>query len=379
MELKKGQVLYIDTDKYSVVNMVEYLERGEETWIWKEYEISKGIGSNKWLCVEEVENGKYEYSIYEPCHSRVDTNELEFTYNGSKYELYEKGTETVKNYFGNADVDRYESAEYFDYISEDKTTIISAEKWEDEIEFSIGKYIDESRVRITDEINSIGTSYTNTSAAFTNYQKANDGQKATKIFTIIMMLLIFLPIIFSLFSGIFVNKSMEKYLDKSDKYKYVTSITNNSNKKKAKVYESTLTTIDATVKDIIDGVPEGIEKIVSDTESATNNTISSENTISGQNLLSSDNSSTTEDGIGLQTKKEYAYVYKENSKIYVQVSSKEYMNNSGTMYHSRHYHHYYRTYTSERTNPTYTSYAYSARQRSINSRTSSGGGTSSGK
>ena len=368
MELKKGQVLYIDNDKYFVVNMVEYLERGEETWIWKEYEISKGIGSNKWLCVEEVENGKYEYSIYEPYHSRVDINELEFTYNGSKYELYEKGTETVKNYFGNADVDRYESAEYFDYISEDKTTIISAEKWEDEIEFSIGKYIDESRVRITDEINSTGPSYANTSASFANYQKANDGQKATKIFTIIMMLLIFLPIIFGLFSGIFVNKSIEKYLDKSDKYKYVTSVTNNSNKKKAKVYESTLTTIDATVKDIIDGVPEGIEKVTSDTELATNN-----------NTIGSNNLSTTEDGIGLQTKKEYAYVYKENSKIYVQVSSKEYMNNSGTMYHSRHYHHYYRTYTSNTTNPTYTSYAYSARQKSINSRTSSGGGTSSGK
>lgn len=373
MELKKGQVLYIDNDKYSVVNMVEYLERGEETWVWKEYEISKGIGINKWLCIEEVENGKYEYSIYEPCHSRVDINELEFYYNGSKYELYEKGIETVKNYFGNADVDRYESAEYFDYISEDKTTIISVEKWEDEIENSIGKYIDESRVKITGEINSTSMSYANTSASFTNSPKEDVGQKATKIFLIIMMLLIFLPIIFSLLSGIFVNKSMEKYLDKSDKYKYVTSITNNSNKKKAKVYESTLTTIDATVKDIIDGVPEGIEKIVSDTESATNNTIS------GQNLLSSNSSSTNEDGIGLQTKKEYAYVYKENEKIYVQVSSKEYMNNSGTMYHSRHYHHYYRTYTSEITNPTYTSYAYSARQRSINSRISSGGGTSSGK
>lgn len=368
MELKKGQILYIDNDKYFVVNMIEYLERGEETWIWKEYEISKGIGNNKWLCIEETENGKYEYSIYEPCHSRVDINELEFTYNGSKYELYEKGTETVKDYFGNADVDRYESAEYFDYISEDKTTIISVEKWEDEIENSIGKYIDESRVRITDEINSTSMSYANTSASVTNSQKVDVGQKATKIFLVIMMLFIFFPMIFSLFSGIFVNKSIEKYLEKSTKYKYVTSITNNSNNKKAKVYESTLANIDATVKDIIDGVPEGIEKVASDTDSITTN-----------NTISSNNSSTTEGGIGLQTKKEYAYVYKENEKIYVQVSSKEYMNNSGTMYHSRHYHHYYRTYTSERTNPTYTNYAYSARQRSINSRISSGGGTSSGK
>lgn len=356
MELKKGQVLYIDNEKYTVINMVEYLERGEETWIWKEYEISKGLGSNKWLCIEEIEGGKLEYSLYEPYTSKVDINELEFTYNGSKYELYEKGTETVKDYFGNADVDRYESAEYIDYISEDKSTIISAEKWEDEIEFSIGKYIAENRVKITDEISSTNMSYSNGSVSFDNKQKA------IKIFSIIMVLLLFLPMLFSLISGLFVNESMEKYLDKSENYKYVTSITNNSNKKKAKVYESTLTTIDATVKDIIDGVPEGIEQVLGDTNSTTNN-----------------NSSTTEDGIGLQTKKEYAYVYEEASKIYVQVSSKEYMNNSGTMYHSRHYHNYYSTFTSNRTNPIYASYAYSARQKSINSRTSAGGGTSFGK
>lgn len=348
MELKKGQVIYIDNDKYSVVNMVEYLEHGEETWIWKEYEISNEIGSNKWLCIEKIENGKNEYSIYEPCSYRVDTNQLEFNYNGSKYELYEKGAETVKNYFGNADVDKYESAEYFDYISEDKTTIISAEKWEDGIEFTIGKYIDETRIKITDEIINTDISYVNS-------------QKPFKIILIMMMLVCIFPIIFNLFSGIFVNKSIEKYLIKSTKYKYVTSVTNNSNRKKAKVYESTLSNIDSTVKDIIDEVAEGIEKVKSDS------------IISNNSLL------TNENGIGLQTKKEYAYVYKENGKIYVQVSSKEYMNNSGTMYHSRHYHHYYRTYTSERTNPTYTNYAYSARQRSINSRVSSGGGTSSGK
>ena len=86
-----------------------------------------------------------------------------------------------------------------------------------------------------------------------------------------------------------------------------------------------------------------------------------------------------EDGIGLQTDTEYAYVYEEEGLIYIQVSTKKYLNNSGTMYHSLHYHHYYRTYTSNNTSDTYSSYAYSARQRSVNSRTSSGGGTSSGK
>ena len=71
--------------------------------------------------------------------------------------------------------------------------------------------------------------------------------------------------------------------------------------------------------------------------------------------------------------------YEENGEIFIQVSSREYINNSGTMYHSRHYHHYYNTYGSTRRSNTYSSYAYSARQKSVNSRTSSGGGTSSGK
>ena len=176
---------------------------------------------------------------------------------------------------------------------------------------------------------------------------------------IIILLICVLPVLVGLieiFSGLFTNKSMENYIEKeTTKYIYVTSVTNNTNNKKAKVYKSLLADIDATVKDIIDGVPEGItDTIDSDPNSE-------------------------DDGIGLRTDKEYAYIYKENNEIFVQVSSKEYVNNSGTMYHSRHYHYYYNTYGSTRKSDTYSSYAYSARQRSVNSRTSSGGGTSSGK
>ena len=114
-------------------------------------------------------------------------------------------------------------------------------------------------------------------------------------------------------------------------------------------------TIDETVKDIINGVPEGITKT--------------------KDMDENDSS----DGIGLETSKEYAYIYIEDSKVYVQVSEKKYVETSGTTYHSSHYHHYYRTYKTYNENSTYKSYATSARQNSINSRRSSGGGTSSGK
>lgn len=310
-------------------------------------------GDHKWLCVETDENGQTEYSIYKAYYGSINTNEMFLTIDGIQYELYEKGIATVKNYFGNADVDLYESCEYIDYITKDKKNVISVEKWEGEIEKSQGEYIDSLRVRITNEQD------------IEKMQREKTENKKSKLLVLMICALFFLPVIFSLFStlfsGLFVNKSIGKYLEKqskasSPKYSYVTSVTNNTNNKKAKVYKSTLATIDAVVKDIIDGVPEGIT-----------DTIDSD-------------PNTQEDGIGLHTSKEFAYIYSENGAIYVQISEKEYVNNAGgTTYHSRHHTHYYRTYSSTRKSTEYSNYSYSARQNSINSRLSSGGGTSSGK
>ena len=306
-------------------------------------------GDHKWLCVEKNEYGKTEYSLYKTYNERINTNEIFLNINGIQYELYEKGIATVKDYFGNADVDLYESCEYIDYISKDKKNIISIEKWEGEVEKSQGEYIDSSRIIITNEQDVEKT------------QRNETRNRKSKLLVFIICAFFFIPIILPLFSGAFVNKSIGKYLEKqtktsSPKYSYVTSVTNNTNNKKAKVYKSTLTTIDSVVKDIIDGVPEGIT-----------DTIDSD-------------PNTQEDGIGLHTKKEFAYIYLENGIVYVQISEKEYVNNTGaSTYHSRHNIHYYRTYSSTRKSTVYSNYSYSARQNSINSRSSSGGGTSSGK
>ena len=54
-------------------------------------------------------------------------------------------------------------------------------------------------------------------------------------------------------------------------------------------------------------------------------------------------------------------------------------NNTGSTYHNRYRTYYYATYNSNRSSYTYSTYRNSARQQSVNSRTSSGGGTSSGK
>lgn len=345
MKLKKGQILYIDNIKYTIINMIEYKE---DTWIWQEYEILDGHYKRKWLTIEEDENNQLEYYIYEEYYGSINMNEIEFIQGNNTYELEEKGTATVTDYFGNVDVDKNESCEYYDYISQDRKTIISIEIWDGEKEQSIGTYIENYRVKITEQIDI-------TEKQVNKNKNKKNIKLFVEIFVIGIIAISFLDEWIDIF-GTYTNKSISKYLSKqTTKYTYVTSITNNTNNKKAKVYKSSLSNIDTTVKDIIDGVPEGITE------------------------TTDSNPNTEEDGIGLQTNKEYAYIYKENKEIYIQVSDKEYVTNSGTMYHSSHSHFYYNTYTSNRNSTVYSNYAYSARQNSINSRTSSGGGTSSGK
>lgn len=344
-KLKKWQVLYIDNTKYVVVNMIEYKE---DSWIWQEYEIKNELKQHKWLCVEKDEYGQTEYSIYTPYYGNIDTDEIFFVANGKEYELYEKGIATVKDYFGNADVDMYERSQYIDYMTKDKQHIISVEIWGTEVEKSQGEYIDNSRIRITGEIDS--------QKLEEDKRNARNGKMLSLFIYGIIFITIISSVIAPLFSGLFVNKSIQKYLEKQSNYTYVTSVTNNSNNKKAKVYKSPYSTIDNTVKNIIGGVPEGIT-----------NTIDSE-------------PNTDKDGIGLHTKNEFAYIYLENGVVYVQISEKEYVdNNSGSTYHGKHNSYYHRTYNSTRESTTYSNYSYSARQQSINSRLSSGGGTSSGK
>ncbi len=344
-KLKKWQIVYIEKVKYTVVNMIEYKE---DTWIWQEYEIKHDAGAIRWLCVEKDENNKTEYSIYDKYYGDINENEISFSSQNTQYELYEKGTATVKDYFGNVDVDVGERCEYIDYISEDKSKVLSIEKWEEEIEKSEGRYIDSSKVRITNEIDTQKE----------EMEKIN--KKKGRIMSWIIYGIIFLPLIISVFSsltsGLFVNKSIQKYIDKQKKYTYVTSVTNNTNREKAKIYKSPYGDIDTTVKDIISGVPEGITDTI-DTDP-----------------------NTEEDGIGLKTKNEFAYIYLENGNVYVQVSNKNYANNNtGSTYHNRYHTYYYATYNSNRSSYTYSTYRNSARQQSVNARTSSGGGTSSGK
>ncbi len=338
-KLKYGQIVLIKNKRYTVVGMIEFKE---DTWIWQEYKLvmqeSKKVN---WLNVEQDDNGILQYSLYEENYSINTNNSISFNYNNDEYSLYEQGSAMVNDYFGRVDVDIGEYETYKEYINTNKTSLISVEVWDGDIEKSFGEYIQHNDIVITEEIEQV---------------QSLQAPKASKgfIFTILSFFVV-IPI-FAIFTSINVSRNaMSDYIEKNPLYSYVTSVTNNENNKKAKVYKTNLT-IDETVRNIIDGIPEKVKK-VTQTDNDDN------------------------EGIGIFTNFEYAYVYEsEDNETYVQVSKNNFVTSNTNSYHSRYRTRgYYRTYTTNSTHSEYTSYLNSARQQSINSRTSSGGGTSSGK
>lgn len=335
-KLKNGQVIKIKNETYVVVGMIEFQE---DSWIWQEYKVKSNSGRISWLSVEENE-GKTQYSIYEEKFNIPVMSSMNFSFQNKDYSLFEKGTARVKSYYGAVDVDRNEKVNFTEYISEDKKSLISFENWSGEIEKSIGKYVDVTDIQITEEVRPV--------------KEISNKSRDTKVAIIVSIIFIFAPIILAVFGSFISSRTtLSKAIEKSTYFKYVTSVTNNENNQKAKVYKTNLS-VDEAVKKIIDCAPEAIKKVTD---------------------------SSDDEGIGIFTSSEYAYVYKsEDDVTYVQVSKKKFVTSGTSAYHSRyHTRGFYRTFTTNSTNSSYNSYLSSARQQSINARKSSGGGTSSGK
>ena len=338
--LEKGQVVNIKNKKHIVIGMIQFKE---DTWVWEEYKIKDEAGVISWLNIEE-DDGITKYSVYKENYSLPNPYSIDFEYNNEKYSLFEKGTARVIKYFGSVDVDMGEKVDFKEFINESKNKIIAIENWAGEVEKSIGEYINESDIEITNIIEKVPISAQEKNGKIT-------AGITIAVFVIPMIIVFFTSIFSSFFAK---NKSISKFLEKDSNFKMVTSVTNNENDEKATVYETSLS-IDEATKKIIDGIPESIQKVTQ--------------------------ASSVEEGVGIFTKKEYAYVYKsENNTTYVQVSKNKFVTTDSNSYKARYRTRgYYRTYRSTYTNSTYNSYLSSAKQQSINARKSSGGGTSSGK
>ncbi|MBQ7066982.1 MAG: DUF4178 domain-containing protein [Lachnospiraceae bacterium] len=358
MHLRQGQVIYVTGTEYTVCGMIAFKE---DTWSWEEYKLKSNIGQTEWLSVEE-DDGVLIYSIYRERYDIPNSSSMNIMIDGENFELYEKGKATVTDYFGQVDVDRYERCAYTEYANATKDRFVSFESWDGEIEKSTGVLLRAEQVQITEEIRQV-SSFGGSGFSFSGGEGSGSGlgNSVSKIVGIGILLIFLLPMMSTILNGLKSNQ-LSSYLENSSYFTYVTSVTNSTNNKKAKVYETTLS-IEEAVKMIIDGVPENIETV---------SEVAKEEGEEGDN------------SVGLSTSKEYAYVYlSEDGKTYVQVSSKSFVSQNQNPYRSRYRRNrYYRTYSMGsygNTNSSYTSYLNSARQSSVSSRTSSGGGTSYGK
>lgn len=362
MRLELGQVIFIDDIEFVVKGMIAFRE---DSWEWEEYKIVAGNGSwCQWLSIE-MEDGRPVYSLYRERYDIPQNTGMQIVVDGETYEMEERGKATVTGYFGSVDVDKGERCKYTEYANAEKNRFVSYEDWDGELEKSSGELLREEQIRITDEKRPVadynGLSYEGESVTGNRGRSSNMVEKLVVAVVLMVFLMPVLSSILTVTAGLKSNH-IQSYLETSSYFTYVTSVTNSENNKKAKVYETDLTIEDA-VKKIIDNVPEQIESV---------------------SEVAKEEGEEGDDSVGLSTSKEYAYVYlSEEGTTYVQVSNKKYVTPSSNAYRSRYRRHrYYRTYSMGsygNINSAYSNYLNSARQSSVNSRTSSGGGTSFGK
>ena len=361
-----GDRIKADGDLYTILGKITYRNKADGK-TWEEYRLQSIEYSNeeRWLAVD---NYYKEYSLSR-INPQADT---------LGYHQVDSGVEQVIAVSGSVDVEVGDTASFEEYEDAEEEKIVSIEHWDDGTEYSSGYYLDALEFGREDE---------NMAA-----QRMKSGKGLGVIVFFLMWGLMFIAPFLSSLTGS--NKKIEKYLKKSNNYTYVTSITGND-KQKANVYEykysqsiteNSITDgqLDLVAKDIIDGIDGNTESVQQNTE---------------------DDDLT----IAILTKKEYCIIYRgEDNKVYVQVSPRKYAYTSDKEpYHSRRAtHRYYRrfyystgynsdssSYSSSSSSYTgysdgtisydssneYNSYSGTVRQQSVSSRSSDGGGLSSGK
>ena len=361
MDYQVGTLLNINGMDAKVIGFIRYENQQDTGKEWTEYRLQTKKGEC-WLSCDDYYQ---EYSISWPA------NDIRGSI-GPEWHKVDEGTQVVRNYGGDVDVDSGETASFIEYEDESEERTLSVEMWSDGTEYSTGKYIEKS------EINEVG------------FEKTTVKKKNKFVpFIFIMICLFFFfssatfSTIVSLFQG---SRTISRYLEKSSNYKYETSLTGKE-KQKAKVYVYRLqTTTDYVAKDII-GAIEGKTEAVTQKDDK------------------------MDEEIAILTKKEYCLVYHpegEKQVVYIQISDRKYnytsdnspyrCSSANTRWYRSHY--YSSGYASDakaykRTPSAYSMYSgdtihnigngyfdmysNSIRQSSLNRRRSSGGGLSSGK
>ncbi len=382
MRFELGERLRADGEVYKVVGKVVYRACNDIKAEWTEYRlISEKTGREKWLSYDDIYR---EYSICEVVSANVST---------AGYHVVDDGVEEVIRAEGDVDVERGDQASFTEYEDSTEEKIISIERWDDGEEVSIGYYLDYDEIQkepsgyqyaggMNGGTSGFVSGNTYTSSGYRGTISQPGSSSAGKIVAAIAGVAIAIPILGSVVGALSNSNSISKYLEKSSAYEYTTSITGSENEK-ATVYQTDYS-IDTATKDIIDA-------------------------INGDTIDVQQNEEDGDNTVTILTDKEYCIIYtSEDNETLVQVSTRKYMYyNDDDLYHGSRYsnryyrrHYYSRGYSADTStyggysspyssysgdtlssdsNSTYNTYSSSVRQSSVSSRTSSGGGTSSGK
>lgn len=361
MFYKVGTLLNIKGVDGKVIGYIVYANPQDGNKTWTEYRIRSKKGEC-WLSYDEIYN---EYSLSWPA------NDVRGQI-GPEWHKVDEGTQIVREYGGDVDVDPGERASFIEYEDASENHTLSVEIWSDGTEYSKGEYIERS------DITAMG--WEKPASAF--------GVNGLIILAItVTILFAFGSAFLGMFSGYFgASNRIRKYVKNSVRYEYETSITGNE-KQKADVYAFySPSTTDEVAKDIIQGI-DGYTESVTQKDGV------------------------EDEEIAIVTNKEYCLVYHpedDDKTVYVQVSSRKYNYASdnppyrssvvnATWYRS---HYYSSSYSKDSSsykgtpsaysmysgttihnigNGYFDTYASSIKQSSINSRKSSSGGISSGK
>ena len=348
LSLKLGSDMKLNGVRFVVDGYIVFEDKDGTKWI--EYKIkSKSRSQIRWLMVDSLND---EYAVYKEEPYSEEFLDANIKTNG--YKEVDNSSARVLDYGGNVDVDIDEIVFYKEYEDDTEELLISIENWDGDQEFSKGHYIDKNDIQKLD-------SKLNTKEnidILDRINKSNEHKENKKNLGItIAIILMVLVLIFSESED--QDKRLSKVIESNSIFQYETSITSDLNDgKKADVY-SINKTIEEVAKLLIDELEGDIENVQENEEDGT---------------------------VAITISDEMALVYSsEDLKTLVQVSSREYVYSSrNTLYRGSHransyYRGYYYGKVYDQDQNRYKAYSNSIRQSSVNSRSSSGGGISSGK
>lgn len=137
--LESGDMIDYEGTSYFVT--VKYILE-ENGWRWYEYRLDDGEGNELWFTAED-DDGVVKTTIYTPVKApELEPGSERLSFQGKEYVLEESGT-AAGTMETRQDSRSGLQCRYWDYVTEDETEYLSLEKWNDSLEVSIGKPVNE--------------------------------------------------------------------------------------------------------------------------------------------------------------------------------------------------------------------------------------------